>query len=135
MHTGKMLKITSVIFLSISLFSCGDSGEGEFSDQQICKATVAKVMGKAPSIIKIDKVSGNVTHLSYIRQNDGSHWALRCKLEGSTAIWATGTDRWRTGQYDSKITFSVNKQTLNISEKFSDGSGDDKSYNLKQLGS
>ncbi|WP_077338513.1 hypothetical protein [Pseudocolwellia agarivorans] len=114
---------------------CDGSGKGEFSDQQICKAVVAMVNGKKPSIIKVDKVSGNVTHLSYIRPNDGTSWALRCKLEGSTVIWATDTGRWRTGQYDSKITFSVNKQSLSISEKYSDGSGDDKTYNLKQLGS
>jgi len=135
MHTDKILKISTSLILSITLFSCGDSGKGEFSDQQICKAVVAKVNGKNPSIIKVNKVSGNVTHLSYIRQNDGTNWALRCKLEGSTAIWATDSGRWRTGQYDSKITFSVNNQSLSISENYSDGSGDDKTYNLKQLSS
>jgi hypothetical protein len=135
MHTGKILKISSSLILSITLFSCGDSGKMAFSEQQICKAVVAKVMGKNPSIIKVNKVSGNVTHLSYIRQNDGTHWALRCKLEGSTAIWAKDSGRWRTDQYDPKVTFSVNKQSLSISERYSDGSGNDKTYSLKQLGS
>jgi hypothetical protein len=135
MHTGTLFKSSSLLILSIALFSCGGSGKGEFSDQQICKATIGKVMGKNPSIIKIDKISGNVTHLSYIRQDDGKHWAYRCKLEGSTVIWASDNGRWRTGQYDSNISFTTNKQNLNISEKYSDGSGDDKTYNLKQLGS
>jgi hypothetical protein len=135
MHSATFLKSSSALILSIVLFGCGDSGKGEFSEQQICKATISKVMGKNPAIVKIDKISGNVINLSYIRQNDGKHWAYRCKLEGSTVIWASDTGRWRTGKYDSNITFSTNKKNLNISEKYSDGSGDDKSYSLQQLGS
>ena len=135
MHTDKLLKPSLALMLAISLLECGDSGKGEFSEQQICKATVAKVMGRNPLIIKIDKISGNVTHLSYIRKDDGKHWAYKCKLEGATVIWASDTGRWRTDKYDPKITFSVNKQKLSISEKYSDGSGDEKLYSLQQLGS
>jgi hypothetical protein len=104
-----------------------------FTKQQICKATIAKVMGKAPSIVKVNKVSGNITYLSYIRPSDGTSWTYKCKLEGTTAIWANDVGRWRTGQFDSKITFSINKQKLTLSERYSDGSGDDKSYRLSQL--
>jgi hypothetical protein len=113
--------------------SSTSSTKANFTDQQICKATIAKLMGKNPSIININKISGNVIYLSYIRPFDGSHWAYRCKLEGTTAIWASDVGRWRTGQYDSTFNFSVNKNNLKISVLYSDGSSDDKSYSLQQL--
>ncbi|MGI2081669.1 tetratricopeptide repeat protein [Shewanella putrefaciens] len=110
------------------------SEKGNFSDQQICIATVAATMGRDPSIIKIDSIQGDITYLSYFRSDDGKHWKYKCKLDGKRAMWAADTGRWRTGQYDSKITFYVNGNELSISEKHSDGSGDTKKYNIGQLG-
>lgn len=127
------LKKVACISVALTLTSCGGIDKGAFSDQQICIATIAATMGKDPSIIKIDSIKGNVTRLSYYRKYDGKHWAYRCKLEENRAIWASDTGRWRTDQYDSKITFSVNGDNLNISEKYSDGSGDTKSYSINQL--
>lgn len=124
----------SVIVVTLALSACGDSGKGNFSDQQICVATVSATMGRDPSIIKIDSIQGDVTYLSYFRRDDGKHWKYKCKLEGNRAIWGADTGRWRTDQYDSKITFSVNDDELNISEKYSDGSGDTKKYKIGQLG-
>ncbi|MCD8561167.1 MAG: sel1 repeat family protein [Shewanella xiamenensis] len=110
------------------------SEKGNFSDQQICIATVAATMGRDPSIIKIDSIQGDITYLSYFRSDDGKHWKYKCKLDGERAMWATDTGRWRTGQYDSKITFYVNGNELSISERHSDGSDDTKKYNIGQLG-
>ena len=129
LKTGFIVSITSV------LIGCGGANKGAFSDQQICVATVAKTMGKDPSIIKIDSTQGNVVYLSYTRPNDGRYWAYRCKLKGSNVIWASDTGRWRTDQYDSKITFSVFGNELNIYEKYSDGSEGVKTYGINQLGS
>jgi hypothetical protein len=145
------VKENKVIFLAVALTYCfflvlinfssynntntssTSTTKVNFTDQQICKATIAKLMGKKPSIIKIDKTSGNVIYLSYIRPFDGSHWAYRCKLEGSTAIWASDVGRWRTGIYDSTLTFSANKNNLKITESHPDGSSGYKSYSLQQL--
>jgi TPR repeat protein len=110
------------------------SEKGNFSVQQICIATVAATMGRDPSIIKIDSIQGDITYLSYFRSDDGKHWKYKCKLDGKRVMWAASTGRWRTGQYDSKITFSVNGNELSISEKHSDESGDTKKYNIGQLG-
>lgn len=134
MHFRKNIKSGLLISLLIALSGCGGVDKGAFTDQQICIATVAKVMGRNPSIIKIDSIQGDVTYLSYNRQDDGTHWAYRCKLEGNKAIWASDTGRWRTDQYDSKITFSVSGSKVSISGKYSDGSGDVKSYSINQLG-
>jgi len=123
-----------VIIATLLLSACGGSDKGNFSDQQICIATVAATMGRDPSIINIDSIQGDDTYLSYFRRDDGKHWKYKCKLEGNRAIWAADTGRWRTDQYDSKLTFSINGNELSISEKYSDGSGDTKKYHIGQLG-
>lgn len=134
MHLHKNIKSGLLTSVLIALSGCGGVDKGAFTDQQICIATVAKSMGRNPSIIKVDSIQGDVTYLSYNRQDDGKHWAYRCKLEGNKAIWASDTGRWRTDQYDSKITFSVSGDKVNISEKYSDGSGGVETYSINQLG-
>jgi hypothetical protein len=134
MHLCKNVKLGLFISGLITLSGCGGVDKGAFTDQQICIATVAATTGRNASIIKIDSIQSDVTYLSYNRQDDGKHWAYRCKLYGNKVIWASDTGRWRTGQYDSKITFSVSGNKINISEKYSDDSGGVKSYSLSQLG-
>ena len=135
MYIYKNIKSGLLISLLIALSGCGGMDKGAFTDQQICIATIAKVMGRNPSIIKIDSIQGDITYLSYNRQGDATHWTYRCKLDGNKAIWASDPGRWRTEQYDSKITFSVSGSKLSISEKYSDGSGSLESYSINQLGS
>ena len=117
------------------LTGCGGNVDmGAFNEQQVCKAAISTVMGKNPSIMKIDRIKRNVTYLSYIRPDDGTNWAYRCMFDRSTVIWASDTGRWRTDKADSKITFSINGNTLTISEKYSDGSATNKSFTLPDLG-
>ena len=92
-------------------------------------------MGKDPSIIKVSSSQENITSLRYYRRQDGKYWKYRCKLEGDKVVWASDPGRWRTGQYDSKITFSVDGDSLNILENYSDGSSTTRTYNKSQLGS
>lgn len=105
-----------------------------FSKKQICKAAISTVMGRNPSVMSIDRVSGNIIYVSYVRADDGSHWSYRCKLNGSRVVWSSKTGRWRNSQFDSKITFSVNGKTLSITESYSDGSATHKSFKFQQLG-
>jgi hypothetical protein len=131
-------KIQKGLFLvagiTVVLSACAEPNKGAFTDQQICIAVVASVMGRNPSIVKVDSVKGNITYLSYVRSGDGTHWKYKCMLEGNKAIWATDTGRWRTDQYDSKITYSVRERELRISEKYPDGSGGTKKYSIEKLG-
>jgi hypothetical protein len=134
MRTQNHFKKGTLILIAFGLFACGGADKGSFTEQQICKATIAATMGRNPSIVKISSVQGNVTYLSYVRKSDNTQWKVRCKLEGNRVIWAADNGRWRTGQYDSKIIFSVNGSELKISEKYSDGSGDTKIFKIAQLG-
>ena len=133
MNTYKNFIKSILIVTTITLPACGDADNGAFTKQQICIAAIASTMGRSPSIVKIDSIQSNVIHLSYVRKDDGSNWKYRCKFAGSRVILASDTGRWRTDQYDSKITFSVNGTELSIFEKYSDGSGNTKRYNINQL--
>lgn len=109
------------------------AGEKTFSKAQICKAGIAIVMGKDPSIMRVDKTKGSTTYLSYVRQSDNKKYAYRCKLSGNRIIWASSTGRWRDSKYDSKVVYKIDGETIQIEDRFSDGSGTKKSFSLKQL--
>jgi len=102
----------------------------------ICRALVATTMGRPIDIIKIDKNDGNITYVSYLRPSDGKEWKLRCKVLGSRVIWSTvdidgpntGFGRWRNHPADSVITYSLTPDSVTINEKYSDGSGNTKTF-------
>jgi hypothetical protein len=100
---------------------------------QICKAGVAKVMGRDPSIIRIDRQTNGVVYLSYVRNNDGSLWSYKCKIDGSLIIWGSETGRWRDHLTDPEITYRVQSKTIYVEEKYSDGSMNKKPFDLNQI--
>ena len=126
---------TLVFGLAISLLGAEALAKdiAGFSEQQICKAAISVVMGRDPKIMRIDKVSGGVTYLSYIRADDQTEWSFRCKIAHGRVIWASDTGRWRTHSEDSVIRFSIAGSTLFISERFSDGSSGGKRFRKKDL--
>jgi len=107
-----------------------------FSRSQICKATISSMMGRDLSIVKVDSQSEGITYLSYIRPDDNTEWKFRCKIEGSSIIWAAEPDgRWRTDPADSELTFSIDSENKNLTirETFSDGSSSEDVFNASQL--
>ncbi|WP_103120578.1 hypothetical protein [Methylopila sp. Yamaguchi] len=96
---------------------------------EICKATIAKVMGRDPRIIRTDTQESGIYYLSYVR-DDGTLWSYRCRLEGNQVIWASDKGRWRTHPDDETLTYrlSQDRRSLTISEKFSDGSSTEASF-------
>ena len=103
---------------------------------QICKATAAMSFGRDYKIMKLDKVDANgVAYVHYIRSLDNTRWAIKCRLEGDRVIWASNnpdsTGRWRNDPADETITYSINGKKLNLTQVYSDGSGDNATYDLK----
>lgn len=131
------MKLGSFKFLSMAILLSGCSQSTDiapFSKEQICKATISKVMGRSPSIMSIERVDGGIIYLSYKRPDDGKKWTYRCKINGSYSIWASETGRWRDHPADSKISFSINGSILSLFEKYTDGSSTNKSFSLQELG-
>jgi hypothetical protein len=118
--------------LSVATVSLADSPA--FSDQQICKAAVGAIMGRDPKIITVTKNEAGVVYLHYIRTDDGSKWAYRCKLEGNKIIWASDAGRWRNDPMDERITYDIHGENLSIIQTFSDGSASTDSFQAAELG-
>ncbi|WP_409433648.1 hypothetical protein ACJ3XI_03825 [Litorimonas sp. RW-G-Af-16] len=102
----------------------------------LCRATVAATMGRDIAIIGVDKFEDNITYVSYKRPSDKTVWKTRCKTSGNKIIWSTvdqegpgtGFGRWRDHSMDSKIVYSIDSDTVTITEKFPDGSGSPKVF-------
>lgn len=126
--------ISALYFIYIPSTPIADE-KGEFSVEIICKAAIAKIMGRDPKIIKTTafKSNKNIIYLSYIRKNDGSKWSYRCKIIENKIIWATDGGRWRDHPEDSKLTFRVSGTILYIEEDYGDGSSAKKKFKLKEL--
>ena len=139
--------LATVVFLS----GCGDSSvptesnvekpkqqspSAKYSDAEICKGVIAAVMGRDPSIITASSGSDNVVALSYKRESDGTNWNYRCKVNGSVALWASDTGRWRNDPADSIITLSLaDNEDLLVTETYGDGSSSKSEFSKSQLSS
>ena len=127
------------IILTLALIVVGYSasvlaGEnGAFDENKICKAGIAKIMGRNPAIIKIDREEGGSIFLSYVRQDDQTKWKFKCKIENSRIIWGADNGRWRTHSADSKVTFKVSNNSITVTDLFSDGSSSKETFVLEQF--
>ena len=88
----------------------------QVTKSHICKAGVATVMGRDPSIMRIDTEVGGVLYLSYVRADDGSLWSYKCKVDGSLIIWAYDTGRWRDHPADPRLSYRI-QATLFMSRR------------------
>lgn len=96
----------------------------------ICRATIASMMGHDISIIQIDDFEDGITYVSYARPSDDSVWKYRCYTDGSRVIWGsidlygpgTGPGIWRTRPEDEVITYQMSEGRVAITQKFDDGS-------------
>ena len=128
------LAISATLFAGFFPPVTNAAGPSQVTNSHICKAGVATVMGRDPSIMRIDTEVGGVLYLSYVRVDDGSLWSYKCKVDGSLIIWASDTGRWRDHPADPRLSYRIQADTIHVEEKYSDGSATKKSFKLKQLG-
>ncbi|WP_251876194.1 hypothetical protein [Grimontia kaedaensis] len=140
MNTVSLVKV-SVASLTMTLVA-GCSEYGDFTQEQICRASLAAIKGKSPSIMMVDKkvvepeTEKDVFHISYKRPDDGKKWHYRCKIDKTRAVWAQGKDgRWRDQAQDPTIRFKIEGEDILINETFPDGSTAlDISFSIYMLG-
>jgi hypothetical protein len=94
------------------------------------------IMWHDPRSERIVKTEGETTYLRYVRPNDKTVWLTRCRVEGSGVNWASKPGgRWRTDPRDEAVTYEVDStgKQLTITEHYSDGSANVKSFKKGQL--
>ena len=97
-------------------------------DGQVCKATIAALMNRDPSIIDSQSAGGKVL-LSYQR-SDGDTFAYKCRVDGSRVFWGNADGRWRDHSMDSTITYAQSGNRITINEKGPDGSSIQKTFEI-----
>lgn len=126
----KLLLLAPLIFSS-SLYAA------EANVGQVCKAAAASMFGRDHKIMKLDKIESGIAYVHYIRKNDGTRWAIKCKLINDQVMWASNnpdsSGRWRDHPEDSIVKYSVDGKKMTITETYSDGSNTSNTYPLKQL--
>ena len=104
---------------------------------QVCKADSDAMFGRDHKIMQLDKIESGIAYVHYIRQNDGTRWAIKCKLIGDQVMWASdnpdSTGRWRGDPAYGTVKYAVDGRKIIITELYSDGSSTSNSYPLKQL--
>lgn len=104
---------------------------------KVCKAAVAAMFGRDHKTMKLDEISGDTAYVHYIRPNDNSRWAIKCKLDGDRVIWASNNPdnlkRWRTDPLDDVVRYSIEGKTLKITQEYTDGSSSSDEYKTSEL--
>lgn len=125
------------ILLLIPLVFIAPAQASEVTVGQVCKAASAAMFGRDHKIMQLDKVESGVAFVHYIRQDDGTRWAIKCKLIGDQVMWASNNPesigRWRDDPADSTVKYAINGKKIIITELYSDGSRTTNSYPLNQL--
>lgn len=109
------------------------AAETVITNEHICKAGIAKIMGRDPKTIKVLRNESGIVHLQYRRTNDGSLWSNRCRIDGSRIMWASDKGRWRDDPRDEKLAFAVAADTITVKETFTDGSSTQQAFKASQL--
>ena len=105
---------------------------GVFKESQICKAAISTIMGRDPTSMKIKQSQNSAVIVSY-KRDDGNNYSYKCKTEGKNIIWGNQSGRWRTNKFDSKVSFTVQGNNIEIKDQFNDGSSSKKSFTYEQL--
>lgn len=125
------------LLVLISLVFIVPAQASEVTVGQACKAASAAMFGRDHKIMQLDKVESGVAYVHYIRQDDDTRWAIKCKLIGDQVMWASNnpesTGRWRDDPADSTVKYAINGKKIIITELYSDGSSTTNSYPLNQL--
>ena len=133
---SKTLKVT-LISLFVALISLQAKADDSKVLGKVCKAAVASIFGRDHRIMKLDKTADGVAYVHYIRPDDNSRWAVKCKLDEGRVIWASNnadnSKRWRTDPLDDVVKYSIEDTTLTITQEYTDGSSSNDEYTLSGL--
>jgi hypothetical protein len=75
------------------------------TENQICRAAIAALMGRVPTSIAVTGKYQDAIHTRYTRPSDRTVWENRCRVVGDVVQWATMSGPWRTRPGDELITF------------------------------
>lgn len=129
------MKSAALIVLAMASASCGPViAQTSASERQICRATIAALNGREPSIMQIDGAQGPVVFVSYVRPSDGSLWVSKCRVQGTRVMWGNRDGRWRDHAMDEVVEYRATGAEVIITIKSNGQVSATKTYAVKDLG-
>ncbi len=108
------------IVTALALVACAVQAQAaEYSTVDLCKAAIAVEMGRDAKSMKTE-TAGETPEIFYNRKDDGKKFSYRCKVQDNRIVWRTyfpeerEWGRWRDGEYDATVTYTVKGGTLHI---------------------
>lgn len=87
-----------------------------FMARDICKAGIAKIMGRDPSTMSSRPSPDETIKVTYVRADDGKRFSYKCKTDGNRILWGGSEGRWRTDPSDPVLTFEVKGNVISIAD-------------------
>ena len=88
-----MKQYLAILFSLLPILSVPEQARAQIKSGSelavVCRAGIAALMGHDIKIVRLDKVEGDIAHVSYSRPSDQKIWKNRCRIEGATLIWGT----------------------------------------------
>ena len=94
--------------------------------RRVCRAAIADLNGRSPSIMKVVRENAGTIRIRYARPSDGKVWTSDCRLEGDRVLWRTvdasgagsGEGRWRDDPADEVLTYLLDGTRVTITTAF-----------------
>ncbi len=108
-----------------SVASLTDSQKGK-----VCRAAIANVMGRDPSIIRVLSQTGGITRVRYTR-DDGTVWTNECRVNADNVDWRAvdggQPGRWRS---EDTIRYKIEGSRITIQQFMSGEHIDTQAYTV-----
>lgn len=99
---------------------------------RVCRAAIASLMGRDPSIIAVTSNDGAHINVSYRTMNDGKVWRNHCSIIGDRVNWAAILDgaqgRWRT---EDDIRYVLSGPSIKVTVRTDGELVSEKSYQIE----
>ena len=105
---------------------------------RVCRATIASLMGRSPSIIHVDRIEDRVAYTSYRRPGDRKLWRNACMAGERRVIWAAvegsgsaaGIGRWRMSDADEFLTYELKGDDVVITTSYGGEGGASETFRV-----
>jgi hypothetical protein len=129
-----MIRLPLIVLGFVSAAGMASAQSPAVPSNEICRAGIASVMGRDPSIMSI-RPEADFLWVTYTRPSDQKVWSYRCRVNGNRIEWAEAGGIWRDKPHSTLVTFEIinGGKAIKVTEDFRDGSKTDKTYSRSKL--
>jgi hypothetical protein len=108
-----------------------------WTDAKVCRAGIAAILLHPAKDVQPDGTEGAVHYYLFRRQSDRTVWRFKCRVDGERILWGSVWEHseglWRVNEYDGRVVFAIEGETVTIRQYHPDGSESVNHYRRTQL--